>query len=289
MFQPLRIGRVFGIGMYVHPTFWLLPLFVVLSSWGTATAHEQGLQLALLFAVFVCVALHELGHAVAAMLYGIRTRDITLYPIGGVARLENMPERPLPEIVVALAGPAVNVAIAALIVVMMALDGASPFGPHGGSALAAFWSLLFEANVILVVFNLIPAFPMDGGRVFRALVSLVTDRVTATEVASVVGGVFAALIASVGYFYLGNVMLPVLAVLVFLMGRAELAHVRATAARREAERRWAGRVPLAFTDWGIPVVRRADSSHPDGWEFDPMRRVWTEYRAGLPVRRIMLG
>ena len=289
MFQALRIGRVFGIGLYVHPTFWLLPLIVVLTSWGTATARELGLELALLFAVFGCVALHELGHAVAAMLYGIRTRDITLYPIGGVARLENMPERPWPEIVVALAGPAVNVGIAALIVVMMVLDGVSPALPHGDSPVVSLWTQLLFANVILVLFNLIPAFPMDGGRVLRAALSWFTDRVTATEVASIIGGAFTALIAYVGLVHLNNFMLPVLAVLVFLMGRAEVAQVRAMAARREAERRWAGRVPLAFTDWGIPIARRADSSHPDGWEYDPMGRVWTEYRAGLPVRRVVLG
>src|ERR1700761_5176031 len=101
MFGSLKLGRVLGIGIFVHPTFWLLPLFVVLSGWGSASTDQIVFELAVLFAVFVCVALHELGHAIAAMGYGIRTRDLTLYPVGGVARLEGMPDRPWPEIVVA--------------------------------------------------------------------------------------------------------------------------------------------------------------------------------------------
>lgn len=286
MFHSLKIGRVFDIGIYVHPTFWLLPLLIVLSNWGTSTPQEIGLELAVVFAVFGCVALHELGHAIAAMLYGIRTSDITLYPIGGVARLENMPERPLPEIVVALAGPAVNVLIAAAIAAMMTLDGLTPLGGNDGSAITAFWNQLLVANLMLVVFNLLPAFPMDGGRVLRAAISWFTDRVTATEIASIVGTVVIAGIAGVGLLLFNNLMLPILALLVVLMGRAELAQVRATAARREAERRWADRVPMAFTDWGIPVAHRAGSSRPDGWEYDPTQRIWTEYRSGVPVRRL---
>ena len=114
MFGSMKLGKLFGIDTYVHGTFWLLPLFVLVNSLGAGVSTIAiAFELLFVFAVFGCVALHEVGHALAAAAYGIRTRDITLYPIGGVASLEGMPEKPLQEVVVALAGPAVNVVIAA--------------------------------------------------------------------------------------------------------------------------------------------------------------------------------
>src|SRR5688500_1167755 len=121
MFSSLKIGRWFGIDVFVHPTFWLLPLLVVLGGVGNVP-----FELAARFGAFGCVALHEYGHALAARWFGIRTRDITLYPLGGVARLEGMPERPWPEIVVALAGPAVNIVIAAGLFGILLIDGVVP-------------------------------------------------------------------------------------------------------------------------------------------------------------------
>src|SRR5262245_61970312 len=112
MFSSLKLGKPFGIDLYVHGTFWLLPLFVFVSGALGGDLFGAAFDVAVLFAVFGCVALHEVGHALAAALYGIRTRDITLYPVGGVASLERMPEKPWHEIVVALAGPAVNFVIA---------------------------------------------------------------------------------------------------------------------------------------------------------------------------------
>ncbi len=290
MFQSLKIGRFAGIDVFIHPTFWLLPLLVLFSSGGEP--GQAVLDLAVLFAAFGCIALHEFGHAFAARRYGIRTRDITLYPIGGVARLENMPDRPWPEIVVALAGPAVNVVIAAGIAAVMALDGPRlADGLSGEPGVGAFWARLLIVNVGLVLFNLIPAFPMDGGRVFRALVHCFTDRVTATEVASIVGGVFAGLIALFG-LYNQQVMPVILAAFVFLTGRAELAGVRYQEEQKRAERRWqrayarrAG-IPFAIPDDGIPVVHPVEPVPVNGWEYDPVTRIWTEWRDGYPVRRV---
>src|SRR3954453_13010971 len=113
MFQSLKLGKFFGIDLYVHGTFWLLPFLVLFGG----VAGGSGIvgvaeELAFLFALFGCVVLHEIGHALAARAYGIGTRDITLYPIGGVASLERMPEKPMQEVAVALAGPLVNVVIA---------------------------------------------------------------------------------------------------------------------------------------------------------------------------------
>src|SRR6476469_2520178 len=130
-----------GIDLFVHPTFWLLPLIYLLGGLAGGDGTTQiGLDLAVLFAAFACIALHELGHAAAAKLYGIRTRDIVLYPIGGVARLEGIPERAWPEIVVALAGPLVNVFIAAGIFGLLTADGvAQGFSFTTTTLFDAFW------------------------------------------------------------------------------------------------------------------------------------------------------
>src|SRR5947209_3182342 len=111
MFGSVRLGKIFGIDLFVHGTFWLLPLYVFLSGAWSGNVARAAIDVALVLAVFACVALHEVGHAVAAAYYGIATRDITLYPVGGVARLERMTERPGQEVVIALAGPAVNLLI----------------------------------------------------------------------------------------------------------------------------------------------------------------------------------
>jgi Zn-dependent protease len=289
MFSSLKISRLFGIDVFVHPTFWLLPLFVFLSSSASLGADHAVLDLAVLFAVFGCVALHEFGHALAAMRYGIRTLDITLYPIGGVARLVNMPDRPWPEIVVALAGPLVNVGIAAGIVGLMALNGITLLESlNGGPSLEAFWSRLLVANVFLVAFNLIPAFPMDGGRVFRAVVSWFTDRLSATEIASAVGAGIALILGLIGLWQ-SQFMLVILAAFVFLAGRGELAALRYQEEVRRAERRWHQRsrgIPVAMPIDDIPVVQPFDPVPVNGWDFDPVSRTWTEWRDGYPVRRV---
>src|SRR5262249_25218547 len=205
MLRFWQLGKAFGIGLYIHSTFLLLPLLLLLDS------HAEGpvrvlFQLALLAAVFGCVLLHELGHALTARRYGIRTVDITLYPIGGVARLERPPTRLVEELCVALAGPAVNVVIAALLTPLVV--GAAFTGllagsleealSSGGLHVAAFFvGGLWFANVVLVLFNMLPTFPMDGGRVLRALLSMRLDPVRATAIAVIVGRVvlFAGLLA----------------------------------------------------------------------------------------------
>ncbi len=154
-----KMGRVAGIDLYIHATFLLVFLFLPRLGRGPVEA------VLLICAVFGCVLLHELGHALAARRFGIRTIDITLYPIGGVARLERMPRAPGAELVIALAGPAVNFAIAA---------GIGAFFFASAVLLGLSWSLesfigeLLVVNLGLGIFNLIPAFPMDGGRVLRA-------------------------------------------------------------------------------------------------------------------------
>jgi Zn-dependent protease len=165
-----KIGEWAGIGVYIHATFLLLLGWVALSNWLTGRDLAAALGgVAFILALFLCVVLHEYGHALTARRYGIKTRDITLLPIGGVARLERMPDGPKQEFWVALAGPAVNVVIAAALFIWLQLTNSmQPLGTlstSGGSLIER----LMAVNVSLVLFNLIPAFPMDGGRSARAL------------------------------------------------------------------------------------------------------------------------
>ena len=189
-----RLMTIAGTEVRVHLTFFLLLLFVAVQG----MSGNQGLAgaasaVVLVTAMFCCVVLHEFGHVFAARGYGIKTPDITLLPIGGVARLERMPRKPQHELVVALAGPLVNVAIAAGIAVAlglkMRLDSGYNFPGQGG-----FWEHLMMWNVLMVVFNLIPAFPMDGGRVLRAVLAMMTDYAKATRWAATVGQALAALV-----------------------------------------------------------------------------------------------
>jgi Zn-dependent protease len=238
MFGSLKVGRPFGIDLSIHPTFWLLPAFYLLTGWAGGGMSAAVVGTALLLAVFACVALHELGHALAARIYGIRTQDITLYPIGGVARLDRIPERPWPEIVIALAGPAVNVVLAAGIAAVLLADGyLLGAWPDADRPANLFLAQLMWSNIFLVVFNLIPAFPMDGGRVLRATLSWVTDRVTATTWAANVGAVFAVLFGIAAVFT-GQPMLFILAIALFLMGRSEAVAVRQMAAERRRRQLW---------------------------------------------------
>jgi Zn-dependent protease/predicted transcriptional regulator len=194
-----RIGRIAGIDVYVHATFLLLLGWVLLQHYLAHGDPAEAISgLAFILALFGIVVLHELGHALAARRYGIRTRDITLLPIGGVARLERMPEDPRQELVVALAGPAVNVMLAAGLYLGLALGrGPAPVGEvlrDGGGVL----DRLFWVNVSLAVFNLLPAFPMDGGRVLRAVLAMRLDYVRATQIAASIGQGMALLFAFLG-------------------------------------------------------------------------------------------
>jgi len=213
------IGRYFGIDLRLHATFLLLLAFLTGVQWlqtGSASAALGGL--AFFSALFVCVVLHEYGHALAARRYGVGTRDITLLPIGGVARLERIPDTPRQELWIALAGPAVNVVIAALLALWLAGTGElgtiAAFDPVEGS----FAARLLAVNLFLVAFNLLPAFPMDGGRVLRAVLAMRLNHARATRIAANIGQGMAVVFGVFGLF--GNPMLVLIALFVWI-GAAE--------------------------------------------------------------------
>ena len=196
-----KIGEFAGIGVYMHATFLLLIGWIALTNlWagGTAASALQGVLFILL--LFACVVAHEYGHALTARRYGIKTRDITLLPIGGVARLERMPDQPIQELWVALAGPAVNVVIAVLLFAWLLLSGGlaplDTLSVTGGSLLER----LMVVNISLVLFNLLPAFPMDGGRVVRALLALRLEYSRVTQIAATLGQGMALLLGLIGLF-----------------------------------------------------------------------------------------
>jgi len=221
-----HIARIAGIDVKIHVTFFLLLAFYGLNFYGQGgpPAAIQGVILIAL--IFFCVLLHEFGHALAARRYGIHTPDITLLPIGGVARLERMPDKPSEELVVAIAGPLVNVVIVAILFPL-----AYPFLRAGidPSVLERFEpglvTQLFLGNIMLILFNLIPAFPMDGGRILRSLLAMRMDYARATGIAATIGQALAFCGGLYGLLH-GPPILALVALFVFFGAQSEAAHAQ---------------------------------------------------------------
>lgn len=215
-----KLIRVAGIDVYVHATFFILIIWIGLSYWqvaGTLAAVIDGISFIL--ALFVCVVLHEFGHALTARRYGIRTQSITLLPIGGVAAMERMPDDPKQEIAVALAGPAVNLVIASGL--WLWLTASNMLLSPGAISLTegSFIERLMLLNIVLAVFNLVPAFPMDGGRVLRAALAMRMDHNRATQAAAKVGQGLALWLGLIGLLY--NPFLIFIALFVWIGAAAE--------------------------------------------------------------------
>jgi Zn-dependent protease/CBS domain-containing protein len=214
-----QIARIRGVEVRIHATFVLLLAWIGLSAWaeGGSLAALGGVGFALL--VFTIVVLHELGHAMAAQHYGIRTRDITLLPIGGIARLDRIPEEPRAELVIATAGPAVNLALAAVLAAA-AFGLGQPLVPAEPTVSEMpLLARLVWINLSLGAFNLIPAFPMDGGRMLRAFLAMRMDHARATRIASRLGGILAIALGFFGLFT--SAVLVLIAVFVWLGAAAE--------------------------------------------------------------------
>jgi Zn-dependent protease len=220
-----RLLTLFGIRIEVHVTFLLLVGGLALLQSATT---PMWLTVSELLLLFTCVLLHELGHALAARRYGIQTREIILLPIGGVARLERMPEKPVQEVVVAIAGPGVNVILATILAAILALRGVTAEAALARADKGVLEFLLL-ANITMLLFNMIPAFPMDGGRVLRALLAMTMPFTRATRIAAQVGQGLALLIAAVGVFYLRSPLLVFVALFVFMAAGEERALVQTRA------------------------------------------------------------
>jgi Zn-dependent protease/CBS domain-containing protein len=222
-----QIATLLGIPIRVHVTF--LALLVWFATMAAAQSRDVRAELAFVLGVFACVVLHELGHAAMAKRFGVKTREIVLYPIGGVARLERIPGG-VAELLIALAGPLVNVVLATLLAILLAAEG-FPLGlsiafPWEGAGLVP---KLLWANVMLVLFNMIPAFPMDGGRVLRGLLSISLGQDRATRIAAIVGQSFATLFVVMG-LWTAQLLLVFIGVFVFLGATQEAAYQRGRSA-----------------------------------------------------------
>ena len=220
----VRVGSVGETRIRIHLTMVLLVAWYAWDGWQAEGAAGAVDQVAFIVLLFVSVLLHEFGHIFAARHYGIGTPDVLLTPIGGIARIARMPDRPMHELVIALAGPLVTLVIVAALVVTFVVGGRGSLVPAGGFLDLPLWSALLYTNVVLLLFNLIPAFPMDGGRVLRALLASRMGMVRGTTIAARVGQAFAVALAGLGVFY--SPMLLLIAGFVFLGAQAELEAVQ---------------------------------------------------------------
>ena len=224
-----RFARVAGIGIHIHATFPLLLIWIgALQYFDRRDWKDVEFGVGFVLIIFAIVVLHELGHALTARRFGIQTRDITLLPIGGVARLERLPQEPKQELCIALAGPAVNVCLAILFFSLVAMGGQiadALSAPFVGAKLLV---NLMWANVVLACFNMVPAFPMDGGRVLRALLATRISYVRATQIAARIGQALAIVFAVVGAFQFKLWIL--LAIFVYVGAGREAAMVHARSA-----------------------------------------------------------
>src|SRR5262245_49349810 len=220
----IRLFNVGGTAVRIHLTFFLLLAVYAWIGWQQGGAPAAIDLVTFIVLLFVCVVLHEFGHVFAARAYGIRTSDVTLLPIGGVASLERMPEKPAQEIVVALAGPAVNLLIAIALMLLLGARFDVTQVAQLEQAQTTLMGRAAAANVALLVFNLIPAFPMDGGRVLRALLATGLGYTRATRVAAAIGQGLAVVLAIVGL--MGNPLLVLIAVFIFLAASGEAGYVQ---------------------------------------------------------------
>lgn len=231
------ICKVFGIRIRLHATFLLLVLWAMWAGWVDAGRAGMWWAVVLVMASFVCVAMHELGHSVVAQRLGVRVSSITLLPIGGVAALRSIPEKPSHEIAITIAGPLVNVA---LFGVLFVIAWYAPFEvpplfapyywglglPWLPAGIGELLGALLFINQLMVVFNLIPAYPMDGGRLLRATLACVMPFTRATAVAANVGRVIAAVFIGIGFLWPENLVLGVIGVLIFFAAGGEQQAIR---------------------------------------------------------------
>jgi len=227
--SSLNIGKISGINVKLHWSFSLLILWIFTSSLRSGGSIGDGIhQILFVFAIFGCVVLHELGHALTARKFGYETKQIVLSPIGGMAQMKQLPQKPLEELLVAIAGPLVSFALAMFFYVAFGVFGSEVISQETHSLDKVldsnFLFNLFVINLILAIFNLIPAFPMDGGRIFRAALSMKLTRASATKIAANVGQIIAIIFIIVGVKH--NPFLVLIGIFIFMAARTEETYER---------------------------------------------------------------
>lgn len=215
----VNIGSIAGTAIRIHITFLIFLAWIFAASWASGGAGAAWNGLLFMILLFVCVLAHEFGHILTARAFGVPTPDVTLLPIGGVARLARIPEAPWEEFLIAIAGPLVNVAIAVALIALTGVDLNAQHLAAVGSSRVSLVERLAEVNLFLAVFNMIPAFPMDGGRVLRALLAIRLGHVRATEIAAMIGQAFAFLLGFAGLLW--NPLLIFIAIFVYLAAASE--------------------------------------------------------------------
>lgn len=260
----LNIGTIAGTAIRIHITFLLFLIWIWVSAYvsGGAAAAWSGLVFMVL--LFLCVLAHEFGHIFTARAFGVATPDVTLLPIGGVARLERIPEQPGQEFLIAIAGPAVNVVIALGLIALAGADLSAAHLTAVENSKVALVDRLASVNLFLALFNMIPAFPMDGGRVLRALLAIRLGFTRATAVAAMIGQWFAFLLGFIGLFY--NPLLIFIAIFVYLAAASEAQLVQVRAMSRDVPvsaammTQYATLAPAEHIDHAVETLLRTSQS-----------------------------
>lgn len=252
----INLFRIFGIQLSIHASFVLLLAYSGWAGWADG-GRWQGmlLNVALTVLFFICVVLHELGHSLTARRYGVQVPRILLMPIGGMAEFDRIPRRPSAELVITINGPLVNFAIALLLWTVVGLPPGMPFDPQIEDSVKGVAQLLLYWNLVMGCFNLLPVFPMDGGRIFRALLATRFTYLRATFWATRVGQILAIAFAGLAAFYLHNVVMTVLFAFIYSVAGAEY---RALLLREEESSYWAEMAKQAT----IPVPSRGFNEPP---------------------------
>jgi Zn-dependent protease len=290
LFRSLKIGSWWGIDIFLHWTMWLLPFFILCRGLVLYSAEpdETALQTTLVFGVYLCLLVNELAHLAVARWLALGVRDLTLYPIGGIMRLSVIGERPWKEPWVAAAGPLTHLLIAGAIAVAFLAAGLA-LAPRLNASqpyVETFFNRLFWLNVLLAILQIIPAFPMDGGRIFRGALALSVPRLRATETAALLSSFVALLMLVPGMVWLSSVwwLIP-LGIIVHVGGQQELLSVRYYAGLQQPLPGAPPTAPIIMA----PIDQLLDDdvrpSEPDftGLIWNPKNRLWIVWRNGEPV------
>jgi stage IV sporulation protein FB len=231
MSWSVNIGSIAGTAVRIHITFLLFLIWIFAAGWANGGPEDALTSLVFMVLLFACVLAHEFGHIFTARAFGVATPDVTLLPIGGVARLERIPEEPRQELLIAIAGPLVNVAIAIVLIGVVPTHLSTAHLAAMESPKVSMTDRLAEVNLFLALFNMIPAFPMDGGRVLRALLAIRLGHLRATEIAAAIGQWTAFALGFFGLFY--NPILIFIAIFVYLAAASEARMVALRAMSRD--------------------------------------------------------